>query len=290
MVLFSWLLGPKSTDSHVMRWDAYTSLALTVFALFSTAFSAMSGIFSFFEPVARHGWAAVVLSGIGSACVISLVLSAALVAFRYFRPFGSAAIGVLPNQAQSSDEAGKVKDKDVNAIALASEFANFEKNLHRNNRKIANFEQDIRLLRQIAIHITSMEVLSIAISRVKNIKFQTDIKSIELKDVRAEIDRIHKQIMEIGSLLEGTHWRYEAGRLEHAAQAQADELLRNTPPSDLQANVSLIDMRPLVALKFHCELISKYLDCQKLETERYYGHFLSRLRSSEEADKVNNEG
>lgn len=55
----------------------------------------MSWVASYVVPIAQYGWGAVVFAGIGIACIITLVVSGAAVAWRYFAP--------LPKQSVASE-------------------------------------------------------------------------------------------------------------------------------------------------------------------------------------------
>jgi hypothetical protein len=48
--------------------------------------SVMSAITGSISSISQYGWGAVVLAGLGVACIFALVVSACLVAWRYFRP------------------------------------------------------------------------------------------------------------------------------------------------------------------------------------------------------------
>lgn len=56
---------------------------------------------AYFEPIARLGWGAVVLTGALAGCVACLVISTVLVSWRYFRP-----LSAMPRERP--DEAGEV--------------------------------------------------------------------------------------------------------------------------------------------------------------------------------------
>lgn len=58
----------------------------TVFGPGGVLAVAMSWLFSAVGPIAAYGWGAVVLLGIASACIVMLVASVSLVAWRYFNP------------------------------------------------------------------------------------------------------------------------------------------------------------------------------------------------------------
>jgi hypothetical protein len=46
----------------------------------------MSWVAAYITPLYQYGWGAVVFAGVGAACAIMLVISSALVAWRYFNP------------------------------------------------------------------------------------------------------------------------------------------------------------------------------------------------------------
>jgi predicted RND superfamily exporter protein len=66
-------------DENVDRigyWAGFIALVWT----------AMSAIVSSIPSISQYGWGAVVLAGLGVACIFALVTSACLVAWRYFIP------------------------------------------------------------------------------------------------------------------------------------------------------------------------------------------------------------
>jgi hypothetical protein len=92
---------------------------------------AMSWLASYIAPIAQYGWAAVVLAGIGIACVIALIVSAVLVAWRYFHPLS---IPSTDHEAQAVDAIAWRKTKaivyhqfiDIGRSFLFSEPPNYE--------------------------------------------------------------------------------------------------------------------------------------------------------------------
>jgi hypothetical protein len=62
--------------ARIVRWAAFFGLV--------AAF--ISWAASYITPIYQYGWGAVVFAGVGAACVIALVGSGILVAWRYFNP------------------------------------------------------------------------------------------------------------------------------------------------------------------------------------------------------------
>jgi hypothetical protein len=71
--------------------------------------SAMSWAASYIAPIAQYGWGAVVFAGIGVACAVTLVVSGAFVAWRYFNPL------TIPS---TSHEAQAITQRKAEAIVF----------------------------------------------------------------------------------------------------------------------------------------------------------------------------
>ena len=121
-----------------------------------------SGIIGFFEPIARHGWAAVVLAGFGAAGLLILIASAGLVAWRYFRPLPSAPTAEI--SPASVPQSNGLSEDAVSALiasrleeflstTLRAEFAPHS-DIHARDVKIAEISDRIKSVR------ASLETLS----------------------------------------------------------------------------------------------------------------------------------
>jgi hypothetical protein len=62
--------------ARVARWAAFVGAVAVV----------MTWVASHTAPIYQHGWGVIVFAGVGIACVVVLVVSGALVAWRYFNP------------------------------------------------------------------------------------------------------------------------------------------------------------------------------------------------------------
>ena len=89
----------QKIDENVRRLVAW----VTFFGIVSAA---MSWAAAYIIPISKYGWGAVIFAGVGTACVISLVGSVVLVAWRYFKP--------IPDRVESNRRA---------LIAQARDFA-----------------------------------------------------------------------------------------------------------------------------------------------------------------------
>jgi hypothetical protein len=88
---------------------------------FTTVSAVMSWIASYVTPLAAYGWGAYVFAGFGAACVISLVLSATLVAWRKFDPLpirdiSSPLILSHPGEAESDSKFEDLKITTINLV------------------------------------------------------------------------------------------------------------------------------------------------------------------------------
>jgi hypothetical protein len=87
--IFAWIAPIVGFGDEIVRRVVYWS------AFFGLVSAAMSWVAAHITPISQYGWAAIVFTGIGAACAISLVVSGALVAWRYFNP--------LPEQSATNE-------------------------------------------------------------------------------------------------------------------------------------------------------------------------------------------
>ena len=90
--LGNWLKNFTKIDETVRRvvyWVAF----------FSLVSAAMSWVADHITPISQYGWGAVVFAGIGAACVLTLVVCAMFMTWRYFNP--------LPGEPATSSEKGQ---------------------------------------------------------------------------------------------------------------------------------------------------------------------------------------
>src|SRR5438477_10595538 len=78
-------------DRAVIRVGAWITF-------FGVVWSTMTWIASSIPVIVPYGWGVAVFAGLGAACVLSLVMSAGLVSWRYFHP-------IAPNPAASTSKA-----------------------------------------------------------------------------------------------------------------------------------------------------------------------------------------
>jgi hypothetical protein len=62
---------------RIVTWVAFFGIVATVMSLAA----------SYIMPIYKYGWGAVIFVGVGAACAIIIVISIALVAWRFFKPF-----------------------------------------------------------------------------------------------------------------------------------------------------------------------------------------------------------
>src|SRR5580700_3704023 len=99
-----WTAGDAAVRIHAV----YTLLGIiaTIFAALAVAMSVIANWVT--DLHSTYGLGAVIFVGIGAACVIVLVISAALVAWRFFNPLpktktdGDAALTAIPAPAKSA--------------------------------------------------------------------------------------------------------------------------------------------------------------------------------------------
>jgi hypothetical protein len=117
----SWL---DDNVARIVRWATFFGLV--------AAF--MSWVASHIMPIYQYGWGAAVFAGVGFACIVTLVISSALVAWRYFNP--------LPEQPVASREKSQEAPP---ADLLLNRFAETERGIAQNTVGLEhlriNFEQ-----------------------------------------------------------------------------------------------------------------------------------------------------
>jgi hypothetical protein len=87
--IFAWIAPIVGFGDEIVRRVVYWS------AFFGLVSAAMSWVAAHITPISQYGWAAIVFTGIGAACAVLLVVSGALVAWRYFNP--------LPEQSATNE-------------------------------------------------------------------------------------------------------------------------------------------------------------------------------------------
>ncbi len=269
---------------HLRRWK-WLDTALTRAESYTSLWEQYKAPIRAVAAVMLGGWAWLFESWFAVGLAVAVVVFATLSLWSFLP-----ALAKSPAANRSEAKSAGGHDHAITtaeAATFEAEWASIKKNTLRNNQKIASFESDIRLLRHLAIHVASIELLSIAVEAAKEYKFPEDLKAMDLQGIREETEAARKRMVELGSILGGTHWRREFGQFESRAERAADEMLRTTPDSELPEKVSVIDVRHYVAAKIRHGLVADYLRHQKLETERQYNQFLSRLRDSEEAERIN---
>ena len=110
----------QKIDENVRRLVAW----VTFFGIVSAA---MSWAAAYIIPISKYGWGAVIFAGVGTACVISLVGSVVLVAWRYFKP--------IPDRVES------------NRRALIAQARDFASRAVRQNPDDIYFQNQLNLIR-----------------------------------------------------------------------------------------------------------------------------------------------
>jgi hypothetical protein len=117
--IFAWIAPIVWLGDEIVRRIVYWT------AFFVLVSAAMSWLASYITPVARYGWGAIVFVGIGAACVITIVSSGALVAWRFFKPLS------LPQSAASLDFVTNIfivtNASDAPALLLGTANKNLER-------------------------------------------------------------------------------------------------------------------------------------------------------------------
>lgn len=102
----------EQTPKHTRRAD-YIGIWWTLLGPGGVLVTIFTTLFGFFEPIAQYGWAAVVLSGFACAGIAVLILSAGMVAWRYFNP--------ITKEPQSTpDESALAGDAGLSEPEIAS--------------------------------------------------------------------------------------------------------------------------------------------------------------------------
>lgn len=126
--LGNWLKNFPKIDENVRRIGSWA----TFFGLVSTA---MSWVASYITPISQYGWGAVVFAGIGTACVITLVVCAMFVTWRYFNP--------LPGEPATSSEKGR-EAPALDDISLR--LAEAERGIAQNKAGLGELRLEVAML------------------------------------------------------------------------------------------------------------------------------------------------
>ena len=74
----------------------------------ASVWGGMTWLFDHLMPVSQYGWAAVILAGIGATCVVALVISAFLIAIRYFNPLAPQAAATVASPPPPGENKAEV--------------------------------------------------------------------------------------------------------------------------------------------------------------------------------------
>lgn len=125
--MFEFLRGRKKpsieqAEAMASLWERFfpspKELVLWVIALFGPSGGVMIYLFSWFEPIARHGWAAIVLAGIGAACIIILCIAILLIALRLSKAPPPLSNELKELVLKGTDIAAKKADQAVESFAV----------------------------------------------------------------------------------------------------------------------------------------------------------------------------
>jgi hypothetical protein len=89
-----WLKKIDENIVRIVRWAAF----------FGLVSAAMSWVANYITPLHQYGWGAAVFAGVGAACVITLVASGTLVAWRYFNPLPERPVALSQGQEAPLDD------------------------------------------------------------------------------------------------------------------------------------------------------------------------------------------
>jgi hypothetical protein len=89
-----WLKKIDENIARIVRWAAF----------FGLVSAAMSWVANYITPLHQYGWGAAVFAGVGAACVITLVASGTLVAWRYFNPLPERPVALSQGQEAPLDD------------------------------------------------------------------------------------------------------------------------------------------------------------------------------------------
>jgi hypothetical protein len=198
------------------------------------------------EPIAVLGWGAVVFAGIGAACIIMLVASVCLVAWRYFNPLPPA-----PPPELGSPALAQSKAPTIDKLPAVSPTNNPET------------ERDVLILLDYAVYVSTVEMLDAILSSAPDIgdgplklggNFQFDLVlwNTFIDDVRKRLDP--------GS------WRrsnYE-GVMARASNA-AEHEVEQTPPDQRPAGIDPLALRKYAIVHRQCIEAIKFVRHQSDE-------------------------
>lgn len=170
----------EQSPKHTRRAD-YVGIWWTLIGPGGVLVTAFSAIVGFFEPIAQHGWAAVVLAGCAAAGASVLVASAGMIGWRYFNPLPSARSSPIPNSIS-----GSLSDEQINhmidvrldeflATKLRTEFTTHSQS-HGQDENIAALLEQFKDQRELigALENQVARVIQYAEDHVRNTRTRFD--------------------------------------------------------------------------------------------------------------------
>jgi hypothetical protein len=184
----------------------------------------MSALFSALAPIAQYGWAAIVLAGIAAASGVILVASAALVAWRYFRPLSvdrksdkEKGLPPKPGSGVTDNLIDRVDAAEREIIEIRAELTASNAKLEQAERELATNEQiRTELVRKtshndggLAALISMFEQLKSLVESNRKQAAQCDqilSRSLRARDAEAIINEADQEVISIvRKLLEGSY-------------------------------------------------------------------------------------
>jgi hypothetical protein len=216
-------------DENVDRigyWAGFGALVWTI----------MSAIISSISSISQYGWGAVVLAGLGVACIFVLVISICLIAWRYFNP--------LPPLKPSAEP------RSANAAAPSSPEA----------------ERDILILMHFAVYQSTVLMLDDLLNSAPEGVIEGPLQlggDFVLKNAAAQqfIDLVRRK------LDPGSWRRSDFENVMRMAEGDAERQLEQTLVDQRPNNIDHLALRRWAIVHLQCARGIDFLQKQKLEAE-----------------------
>ncbi len=224
----------------------------------------MSYLASYITALSGLGWAAYVFIGLGAACVLSLVMSAALVAWRYFNPLPPPPpLPVVVADATSiAPRKASLRAEDVSLRAEDAESA-----------------RDILHLLDFGVYQTTLVMLSHLVDRIPE-KYDVDPMSpfpAEFANAKARNDAdIYLETVR-HFICDGSERARNYQNIWLRAEGEADRLLRETPQDQRPPGVDSLILRDYAISFRRAVYTASFLRAQRAEIETIVIHQRSTM-------------
>jgi hypothetical protein len=204
----------------------------TVFGPSGVLVTLYAPVLNAFDPIAKNGWAAVVLSSIILTLVTMVVISLLLISLRYFRPLANLADVNIPpareNASISNAERPDIMSLNLDLISL----------LH-----FATDETTLYLIDDLIKNAPDSAISSAPAEKLARIRYED----------------AQKFLRRISNSFQNEHRAMDINAILAFASNQAEGYLRQTQPNERPSHIDPIDLPKYLIAEFQCKEVMNYL-------------------------------